>query len=59
MVLVFNLFFFCVAVPLKAKEPENSQSGVSQFLKELSEKNKSNFDQVTKGKQNSFLVVNH
>ncbi|CAE1316923.1 DDX11 [Acanthosepion pharaonis] len=35
-------------VPLKAKEPENSQSGVSQFLKELSEKNKSNFDQVTK-----------
>lgn len=59
MVLVFNFFFFCVAVPLKAKEPENNQSGVSQFLKELSEKNKSNSDQVTKGKQNSFFIVNH
>lgn len=35
-------------VPLKAKEPENNQSGVSQFLKELSEKNKSSSDQVTK-----------
>lgn len=33
-------------VPLKPKEPANNESGLSQFLKELSEKNKPDSDQI-------------